>query len=85
MKTLTYTAARNKLAWAMETVTQTHEPMMITRKGHDPIIMISCPVFEKFADLGQPYRAVVRSLSRKKKSVPVPDMHLQQDLFEPSS
>ncbi len=41
MDTITYTAARAKLADTMDRVCQDHEPLIITRNGEKSVVMIS--------------------------------------------
>lgn len=41
MDTLTYTLARATLADTMNKVCESHEPVIITRQGEDPVVMMS--------------------------------------------
>ena len=46
MKALTYTAARSNLAKTMKEVCDDHDPVIITRKQHDAVVMMSLEDFE---------------------------------------
>ena len=46
MKALTYTAARSNLAKTMKDVCDDHDPVIITRKQHDAVVMMSLEDFE---------------------------------------
>jgi antitoxin YefM len=46
MKALTYTAARSNLAKTMKEVCDDHDPVIITRKQHDAVIMMSLEDYE---------------------------------------
>ncbi len=41
MKALTYTAARSNLAKTMKDVCDDHDPVIITRKQHDAVVIMS--------------------------------------------
>ena len=41
MDTISYTAARNNLAKTMQRVCSDHAPVVITRKGEQPVVMMS--------------------------------------------
>ena len=41
MDTITYSAARASLASTMDQVCLNHEPMIITRRGHQAVVMLS--------------------------------------------
>ena len=41
MDTISYTAARKNLAKTMEQVCVDHAPVIITRKGEEPVVMMS--------------------------------------------
>jgi len=41
MDTMSYTTARSNLAKTMEKVCEDHAPVIITRKGESPVVMIS--------------------------------------------
>ena len=41
MDTISYTAARNNLAKTMQQVCSDHAPVVITRKGEQPVVMMS--------------------------------------------
>lgn len=46
MKALTYTAVRGNLAKTMKKVCDDHDPVIITRKQHDTVIMMSLEDYE---------------------------------------
>lgn len=46
MKALTYTAVRGNLAKTMKKVCDDHDPVIITRKQHDAVIMMSLEDYE---------------------------------------
>lgn len=46
MKALTYTAVRGNLAKTMKSVCDDHDPVIITRKKHDAVVMMSLEDYE---------------------------------------
>ena len=46
MDAVTYTAARAGLAKTMDRVCEDHEPIIITRKGSGPVVMLSLDDYE---------------------------------------
>ena len=46
MKAISYTAARNNLAQTMQRVCDDHDPVIITRKNTDSVVMLSLDDFE---------------------------------------
>ncbi len=46
MKALTYTAVRGSLAKTMREVCDDHDPVIITRKQHDAVVMMSLEDYE---------------------------------------
>ncbi|MCP4374169.1 MAG: type II toxin-antitoxin system prevent-host-death family antitoxin [Deltaproteobacteria bacterium] len=46
MKALTYTAVRSNLAKTMKNVCDDHDPVIITRKKHDAVVMMSLEDYE---------------------------------------
>jgi antitoxin YefM len=46
MKALTYTAVRGNLAKTMKEVCDDHDPVIITRKQHDAVVMMSLEDYE---------------------------------------
>ncbi len=46
MKALTYTAVRGNLAKTMKEVCDDHDPVIITRKQHDTVVMMSLEDYE---------------------------------------
>lgn len=50
MHTLTYTAARAKLAETMKQVCENHEPVIITRQKAEPVVMLSLEDFKSMEE-----------------------------------
>ena len=46
MKAISYTAARNNLAQTMQRVCDDHDPVIITRKSTDSVVMLSLEDYE---------------------------------------
>ena len=46
MRAITYSAAREKLAETMENVCDDHDPVIITRRNSDSVVMISLDDYE---------------------------------------
>lgn len=46
MRALTYTAVRGNLAKTMKEVCDDHDPVIITRKQHDAVVMMSLEDYE---------------------------------------
>jgi antitoxin YefM len=46
MRALSYTAARNNLAQTMKKVCEDHDPVIITRKNSEAVVMISLEDYE---------------------------------------
>ena len=46
MKALTYTAVRSNLAKTMKSVCDDHDPVIINRKKHDAVVMMSLEDYE---------------------------------------
>ena len=46
MKAISYTAARQNLAGTMEKVCEDHDPVIITRKKNEAVVMISLDDYE---------------------------------------
>ncbi len=46
MKAITYTAVRSNLAKTMKEVCDDHDPVIITRKQHDAVVMMSLEDYE---------------------------------------
>jgi len=46
MKALTYTAVRSNLAKTMKDVCDDHDPVIITRKQHDAVVIMSLEDYE---------------------------------------
>ncbi len=50
MKALSYTALRNNLAKTMEKVCEDHEPVIITRKSKEAVVMLSLEDYESLEE-----------------------------------
>lgn len=50
MKALSYTAVRSNLAKTMEKVCDDHEPVVITRKNQQAVVMLSLEDFESLEE-----------------------------------
>ncbi|MDA7629591.1 type II toxin-antitoxin system Phd/YefM family antitoxin [Akkermansiaceae bacterium] len=50
MTSHTYTHARNNLASVMKEADENREPIVITRNGHAPVVMISMEEFESMSE-----------------------------------
>lgn len=50
MEAITYTDARNHLAETLDRVTQNHEPMIITRRGQEAVVMLSLADFNAWQE-----------------------------------
>ena len=46
MRTLSYTAVRGDLAKTMTRVCEDHEPILVTRKSSDPLVLLSLEDYE---------------------------------------
>ena len=61
MKTMSYTAAREKLAATMRSVCDDCEPVIITRKREQPVVMISLEEFESMQETNYLRRSPVNA------------------------
>lgn len=50
MEAITYTEARNHLAAAIDRVTENHEPIIITRRGRQAVVMLSLEDFNAWQE-----------------------------------
>jgi antitoxin YefM len=50
MKAISYTAARQNLAKTMENVCKDHDPIIITRKTTDSVVLMSLEDYESLAE-----------------------------------
>lgn len=50
MDTITYSTARANLAKTMDRVCEAHEPLIITRNGERPVVMISLEDFKSLEE-----------------------------------
>lgn len=50
MQTLSYTSLRNQLAKTMQKVCDDHTPIIITRSGTEPVVMVSLSDFEELQE-----------------------------------
>lgn len=51
MQTLSYTSARSQLAKTMQKVCDDHTPILITRSGAEPVVMVSISDFEELQEI----------------------------------
>lgn len=50
MKTMSYTESRAKYAETLDSVVQDREEVIITRAGHDPVVMVSLDDYESLKE-----------------------------------
>ena len=50
MRAITYTAARNNLASTMKQVCDDHDPIIVTRKNNEAVILMSLEDFESLTE-----------------------------------
>lgn len=50
MKTMTYTQTRANLAQALDSVTNDREEIVVTRAGHEPVVMVSLQDYESLKE-----------------------------------
>ena len=50
MRAITYSAAREKLAETMTSVCEDHDPVVITRRNSDSVVMISLDDYEALSE-----------------------------------
>jgi antitoxin YefM len=50
MKAISYTAARQNLAKTMENVCRDHDPIIVTRKSTDSVVIMSLEDYESLAE-----------------------------------
>ena len=50
MRAISYTAARNNLASTMKKVCEDHDPVIVTRKNNEAIIIMSLEDYESLAE-----------------------------------
>lgn len=50
MRAISYTAARNNLATTMRQVCEDHDPVIVTRKNNDSVIIMSLEDFEALTE-----------------------------------
>ena len=50
MRAISYTAARNNLATMMRQVCEDHDPVIVTRKNNDSVIIMSLEDFEALTE-----------------------------------
>ena len=50
MRAISYTAARANLAGTMKKVCDDHDPVIVTRKNNEPVIMMSLEDFESLKE-----------------------------------
>lgn len=50
MKTLSYTESRARYAEVLDTVVNDHEEVVVTRAGHEPVVIVSLSDFESLRE-----------------------------------
>ena len=50
MRTMNYTESRKRYAEILDSVTEDREPVIITRSGHDPVVMVSLDDYESLRE-----------------------------------
>lgn len=50
MKTLSYTESRARYAEVLDSVVNDHEEVVITRAGHEPVVIVSLADFESLRE-----------------------------------
>jgi len=50
MKTMTYTQTRANLAQALDSVTNDREEIVVTRAGHEPVVMVSLQDYQSLKE-----------------------------------
>lgn len=50
MKTISYTESRARYAEVLDTVTNDREPVVVTRAGHDPVVILSLDEFNSLQE-----------------------------------
>ena len=50
MRAISYTAARQNLAKTMESVCEDHDPVVVTRKSTDSVVLMSLEDYESLAE-----------------------------------
>lgn len=50
MKTMSYSESRKRYAEVLDAVTQDREEIVITRSGHEPVVMLSLDDFESLKE-----------------------------------
>jgi antitoxin YefM len=50
MRAISYTAARNNLAGTMKKVCEDHDPVIVTRKNNEAVIMMSLEDYESLTE-----------------------------------
>ena len=68
MKAITYTAARESLADTMQRVCEDHDPVVITRRRDQAVVMIALEDFEALEETAYLLRSP-RNASRLRKAV----------------
>lgn len=61
MKTITYTAARNKLAKTMDEVSRDHAPVIITRQNGESTVLMSLEDYNAFEETSYLLRSPVNA------------------------
>ena len=57
MKTMSYTESRARYAEVLDGVTNDREEVIITRAGHDPVVIVSLDDYESLRETAYPMRS----------------------------
>lgn len=68
MDSITYTAARNRLAKTMDKVNEDHEPVLITRQNGKPVVMMSLEDFNAYEETAY-LQSSARNAARLRRAI----------------
>lgn len=68
MDSITYTAARNRLAKTMDKVNDDHEPVLITRQKGKPVVMMSLEDFSAYEETAY-LQSSARNAARLRRAI----------------
>ena len=57
MKTMSYTESRARYAEVLDGVTNDREEVILTRAGHDPVVIVSLDDYESLRETASPMRS----------------------------
>lgn len=57
MRTMTYSESRAKYAETLKAVVDDREEVIITRAGHDPVVMVALDDYESLKEIAHPMRS----------------------------